>query len=61
MPYDGEPWLTKVKYPDFKCQKCKQNDKLTCHVWDSSCGGYTDYHYECGDCGHSWWYEGADA
>lgn len=61
MPYDGEPWLTKTNYPDFVCQKCRTNDKLTCHTWESSYGDYTDYHYECGNCKHSWWAEGADA
>lgn len=30
-------------------------------VWESSCGGYEDYHYRCFGCGKTWWVEGADA
>lgn len=42
------------------CDKC---DSLTVTVrsWDSNCGSYTDYRYECSTCGHHWWIEGADA
>lgn len=46
----------------YDCPKCKQTT-VTCRVWDSSCGGYEDYKYECQnpDCKHSWWVDGPDA
>lgn len=45
---------------DCHCRKC---DAMTVTVrpWDSSCGGYTDYRYDCSTCGHHWWIEGPDA
>ena len=42
------------------CRDCGSAE-VTCWSWDSSCGGYTDYHYECRACGFEWWVDGADA
>jgi predicted SprT family Zn-dependent metalloprotease len=44
----------------YTCYKCKQK-AVTCQKWESSCGGYEDYKYECKACGHSWWVEGPDS
>lgn len=49
--------------PDkYYCQKCGQVT-ATCRKWESSCGGYGDWKYECQNptCGHSWWVEGPDS
>jgi len=43
-----------------RCPKCR-SAKVTCETWDSSCGGYTDYKFTCGDCKHTWWVEGPDS
>jgi len=42
------------------CRKCGQM-KVRCRSWESSCGGYEDYQYECAACGNSWWIDGPDA
>lgn len=46
----------------YVCHKCGQKS-ATCKVWESSCGGYEDYKYECQnkDCKHSWWVDGIDS
>jgi transposase-like protein len=46
---------------DFPCPKCESSHTIECIEWESSCGGYEDYHYRCISCGHDWWIEGADA
>lgn len=48
------------KKEEYVCYKCK-TDNLYFKEWDSSCGGYTDYQYECRNCGHKWWAESPDA
>lgn len=45
---------------DRKCDKC-HSSKVTYRVWESSCGGYEDYKYTCGECGHWWWIDGIDS
>lgn len=44
---------------DKLCPKCK--NKMICLVWESSCGGYEDYRYECSNCAYGYWIEGPDA
>lgn len=46
----------------YECLKCNQKT-ATCKSWESSCGGYEDYKYECQnpECKHSWWVEGIDS
>lgn len=46
----------------FTCRKCQQQT-ATCRTWESSCGGYEDYKYECQDpmCKHVWWVDGIDS
>ena len=44
----------------YKCRKCGKKE-AECRSWDSICGGYTDYRYDCRACGHRWWGEGSDA
>lgn len=43
-----------------KCGKCGQVE-VTCQTWESSCGGYEDYKYTCGACGHVRWVDGIDS
>ena len=42
------------------CHKCGSED-VWYQEWESSCGGYEDYQYECCSCGKIWWVEGPDA
>lgn len=43
-----------------KCRKCG-SDNVTYCVWESSCGGYEDYRYDCRSCGYLWWVDGVDS
>lgn len=53
--FDG--WKQETEYG---CRKCdSRNVQSKC--WESSCGGYEDYKFKCGSCGHTWWVEGPDA
>jgi len=54
---DGE--FSIWKEADQKCNKCKE--KILYRSWDSSCGGYTDYKYQCKNCGYYWWVDGIDS
>ena len=59
--YAGDDWKpTKPENPAFKCRKCGSDD-VWYRVWESSCGGYEDVHYECRSCKREWWVEGPDA
>ncbi len=42
------------------CSKCGKLE-VTCQTWESSCGGYEDYKYTCGACGHVRWVDGIDS
>jgi DNA-directed RNA polymerase subunit M/transcription elongation factor TFIIS len=42
------------------CPKCGA-DELYYQLWESSCGGFEDYCYECCACGKTWWVEGPDS
>ena len=55
---DGE--FTKTEKEKYTCHKCNKKE-VTCQVWESSCGGYEDYKYTCGACGHVWWVDGIDS
>lgn len=46
----------------YKCRKCGEQS-VECRIWESSCGGYEDYKYECKnqDCKYYWWIEGIDS
>ena len=57
---ESEGTFEKAEPTDVPCRKC-QGSSVTCKPWDSSCGGYTDYKYTCGDCDHTWWIDGPDA
>ena len=48
------------KAENTKCRKCGE-DNVVYAVWESSCGGYEDYHYKCQSCNHSWWVDGIDS
>jgi hypothetical protein len=49
------------------CQKCRAeklengSPAVRYQTWESSCGGYEDYKYTCGACGHVWWIDGIDS
>lgn len=46
---------------EVKCPKCGLND-IWYRTWESSCGRYEDYRFDCGSCGIIWWsWEGSDA
>ena len=42
------------------CPKCMSTN-VTEQKWESSDGAYTDWRFECADCGRRWWVEGGDA
>ena len=46
----------------YNCRKCGQKT-ATCCMWESTCGGYEDYKYECQNatCRYSWWVDGIDS
>lgn len=50
-----------VERSEVPCRKCKEAGGIEYREWESSCGGYEDYHYRCTKCGTDWWIEGADA
>lgn len=45
---------------DCACRKCSAKE-VRYRIWESSCGGYEDYHYKCFGCGHTWWVDGIDS
>ncbi len=47
------------KESDRHCPKC--DHLMGMREWESSCGGYEDYHFKCPNCDHSYWVEGPDA
>lgn len=54
----------RVHYPHllktgYKCD-CGSSD-VQYDIWESSCGGYEDYHYFCFRCGKNWWIDGIDS
>lgn len=55
--HDGTFNPSKKLYPCPKCHK----ETLECRIWESSCGGYEDYKYDCRSCGHSYWVDGIDS
>lgn len=57
-PVSGE-FTGKAKPSKKPCPKC--NGALHYITWESSCGGYEDYQYECDDCGYTFWVEGPDS
>jgi len=58
-PVEGE-FTSDKKKSKLKCHKCGAED-VWYQEWESSCGGYEDYQYECCSCGKIWWVEGPDA
>lgn len=57
---DSEGEFGKTESTGEKCRACDSKD-VTVREWESSCGGWTDYRYTCGACGHRWWIEGIDS
>lgn len=55
MPYIGVPTTVVTD-----CGKCP-SQAVERQVWESSDGGFEDYHYTCKSCGHNWWVDGPDA
>ena len=50
-----------VERSEVPCRKSDEAGGIEYREWESSCGGYEDYHYRCTKCGADWWVEGADA
>ena len=46
---------------DVPCRKCGEIGGVEVRDWESSCGGFDDYHYRCLKCNEDWWIEGPDA
>lgn len=42
------------------CRRCHQQS-VTWQSWESHCGGYEDFKFTCGACGHLWWVDGIDS
>lgn len=51
-----KPW----EQSDRPCRRCKAT-AVRCRLWESSCGGYEDWKYECLICGYVWWVDGIDS
>ena len=60
MPESAGTFATPVEAPEINCWRCKEPE-VTEQVWDSSCGGWTDYKYTCHHCGYVWWVDGIDS
>ena len=58
-PVSGR-FVSDPKPSRMSCHKCGKKE-VKYEEWESSCGGYEDYHYQCDACGYSWWVEGPDA
>lgn len=58
-PVQGE-FTEDKKKSDMPCRDCGVRDVWS-QKWESSCGGYEDYIYECRSCGKVWWVEGSDS
>lgn len=52
----------KPEQQKYICRRCLKTT-AACRMWESSCGGYEDYKYECQDkaCGYEWWVDGIDS
>ncbi len=60
MPETDDWKPTKAENPEFKCRVCGSND-VWYSIWESSCGGFEDVHYECRACKRDWWIESSDS
>ncbi len=45
---------------NVNCRVCDE-PTVTVQTWESHCGGFEDYKYTCGACGHVWWIDGIDS
>lgn len=57
---DSEGEFGNLKKASAPCYHCKQ-DELYFQIWESSCGGYEDYKYQCKSCKKTWWVDGIDS
>jgi DNA-directed RNA polymerase subunit M/transcription elongation factor TFIIS len=57
---ESEGTLSAPAKSEATCRECKKQC-VTWQVWASHCGGYEDYKYTCGECGHVWWVDGIDS
>lgn len=42
------------------CKHCGHKPVMY-RIWESNCGGYEDYQYQCTLCKRVWWVDGIDA
>jgi len=61
MPDSAGDFTPPKAEPLIECRHCKQTGHVSRRTWDSSCGGWTDYRYDCSACGKGWWVEGIDS
>lgn len=59
VPVPGE-FTDEWKPSKVACRGCG-GSQVFYRVWESSCGGYEDYKYECRGCGKEWWVDGIDS
>jgi len=57
---DSQGEFSSPRLIDTPCHKCT-NTSIQVQTWESSCGGYEDYRFECPACGHVWWVDGIDS
>ena len=61
MSFEARDGTYQVERPDDDpCRKCGAKS-VVYRVWESSCGGFEDYRYDCKACGASWWVDGIDS
>lgn len=59
---DFGPWaLAEIAGEPYGCRRCRSGLGIRFQPWDSHCGGYQDYHFQCIPCGHEWWVDGIDS
>lgn len=58
-PVQGK-FTSDVKKSHKECPQCGKFE-VYYTTWESDCGGYEDYQYECEACEYVWWVEGPDS
>lgn len=51
-------------FDDWKASDIPHRDcggEVKYRMWESSCGGYEDFQFNCTKCNKTWWVEGSDS